>query len=150
MSPYPHLASNPIRSFAPVLSRLNDIRWDEGNAHFPPTSFEVVEIEAGVGAPNVIPGSLRARFNFRYSTQWSKETLKEEVHAVFGDFEIDFELTWRLSGDPSYRTRQADVRHGAGHRGSFRHRDGVLDRRRYLRRPLHIAGRRGRRRARPG
>jgi succinyl-diaminopimelate desuccinylase len=97
---YPHLASNPIRTFAPVLSRLNDIRWDEGNAHFPPTSFEVVEIEAGVGAPNVIPGSLRARFNFRYSTQWSKETLKEEVHAVFGDFEIDFELNWRLSGEP--------------------------------------------------
>lgn len=97
---YPHLASNPIRSFAPVLSRLNDIHWDEGNAHFPPTSFEVVEIEAGVGAPNVIPGSLRARFNFRYSTQWSKETLKEEVHAVFDDFEIDFELTWRLSGEP--------------------------------------------------
>jgi succinyl-diaminopimelate desuccinylase len=97
---YPHLALNPIRSFAPVLSRLNEIRWDEGNGHFPPTSFEVVEIEAGVGAPNVIPGSLRARFNFRYSTQWSKDTLKEEVHTVFDDFEIDFELNWRLSGEP--------------------------------------------------
>jgi succinyl-diaminopimelate desuccinylase len=97
---YPHLASNPIRSFAPVLSRLNGICWDDGNGHFPPTSFEVVEIEAGVGAPNVIPGNLRARFNFRYSTEWSKETLKEQVHRVFDEFEIDFDLTWRLSGEP--------------------------------------------------
>ena len=97
---YPHLASNPIRSFAPVLARLNDMHWDEGNAHFPPTSFEVVEIEAGVGAPNVIPGSLRARFNFRYSTEWSKETLKDEVHGVFAEFEIEFDLNWRLSGEP--------------------------------------------------
>jgi len=97
---YPHLASNPIRRFAPVLAHLNDVHWDEGNAHFPPTSFEVVEIESGAGAPNVIPGDLRARFNFRYSTVWNQVTLKEKVQSIFRNFEIDYDLEWRLSGEP--------------------------------------------------
>lgn len=97
---YPHLADNPIRSFAPVLSHLNTICWDEGNDYFPPTSFEVVEISSGIGAPNVIPGDLYARFNLRYSTEWCHGTLKEKLHAVFGEFEIDYELDWKLSGEP--------------------------------------------------
>jgi succinyl-diaminopimelate desuccinylase len=97
---YPQLADNPIRRFAPVLAELHSTKWDDGNEHFPPTSFQVVDIKSGVGAPNVTPADLSARFNFRYSTVWSHKTLKSRVHEVFDAHEIDYELDWHLSGEP--------------------------------------------------
>jgi len=97
---YPQLADNPIRRFAPVLAELHEIVWDDGNEFFPPTSFQVVDVRAGIGAPNVTPGELSARFNFRYSTEWTHESLQEKVHAVFDAHEIDYELNWHLSGKP--------------------------------------------------
>ncbi|MEJ2298850.1 MAG: succinyl-diaminopimelate desuccinylase [Woeseiaceae bacterium] len=97
---YPQLADNPIRRFAPVLAELHEIRWDEGNEYFPPTSFQVVDVRAGVGAPNVTPGELTARFNFRYSTEWTHESLKEKVQSVFDAHDIDYQLDWHLSGKP--------------------------------------------------
>ena len=97
---YPQLADNPIRRFAPVLNELHEITWDAGNEYFPPTSFQVVDVRAGIGAPNVTPGELSARFNFRYSTEWTHESLKEKVHSVFDGHDIDYELNWHLSGEP--------------------------------------------------
>ncbi|RZV38595.1 MAG: succinyl-diaminopimelate desuccinylase [Chromatiales bacterium] len=97
---YPHLADNPIRRFAPVLAELHEIVWDDGNDYFPPTSFQVVDVRAGIGAPNVTPADLSARFNFRYSTEWTHESLQEKVHAVFDAHDIDYELNWHLSGEP--------------------------------------------------
>ncbi|MDJ0793464.1 MAG: succinyl-diaminopimelate desuccinylase [Woeseiaceae bacterium] len=97
---YPQLADNPIRRFAPVLAELHDIHWDDGNEYFPPTSFQVVDVRAGIGAPNVTPGELSARFNFRYSTEWTHESLQEKVHSVFDGHDIDYELNWHLSGKP--------------------------------------------------
>ncbi|MDJ0749217.1 MAG: succinyl-diaminopimelate desuccinylase [Woeseiaceae bacterium] len=97
---YPQLADNPIRRFAPVLAELHDIHWDDGNEYFPPTSFQVVDVRAGIGAPNVTPGELSARFNFRYSTEWTHELLQEKVRAVFDGHDIDYELGWHLSGKP--------------------------------------------------
>jgi succinyl-diaminopimelate desuccinylase len=97
---YPQLADNPIRSFAPVLAELHGIVWDDGNEFFPPTSFQVVDLRAGIGAPNVTPGELSARFNFRYSTEWTHETLQEKVHSVFDGHGINYELKWHLSGKP--------------------------------------------------
>jgi len=97
---YPQLADNPIRSFAPVLAELHGIVWDDGNEFFPPTSFQVVDLRAGIGAPNVTPGELSARFNFRYSTEWTRETLQEKVHSVFDGHDINYELKWHLSGKP--------------------------------------------------
>lgn len=97
---YPQLADNPIRRFAPVLAELHQIEWDQGNVHFPPTSFQVVDIKAGIGAPNVTPGALSARFNFRYSTEWTHESLQQKVESVFDAHEIDYELNWHLSGKP--------------------------------------------------
>ena len=97
---YPHLADNPIRRFAPVLAELHGIVWDDGNEFFPPTSFQVVNIQSGVGAPNVTPAQLSARFNFRYSTGWDHHRLKERVHAILDAHEIDYELRWHLSGEP--------------------------------------------------
>lgn len=97
---YPQLADNPIRSFAPVLAELHDIKWDDGNEYFPATSFQVVDIQSGVGAPNVTPAELSARFNFRYSTEWDHESLQRRVHEVFDAHDIDYELRWHLSGEP--------------------------------------------------
>ncbi len=97
---YPQLADNPIRRFAPVLAELHQVHWDDGNEFFPPTSFQVVDVRAGIGAPNVTPGELSARFNFRYSTEWTHESLKEKVESVFAQHDIDYELRWHLSGEP--------------------------------------------------
>lgn len=97
---YPELADNPIRRFAPVLAELYATRWDDGNAYFPPTGFEVVSIESGTGAPNVTPGELRARFNFRYSTEWTHDRLKARVESVLRSHALNYELAWHLSGEP--------------------------------------------------
>ena len=97
---YPHLADNPIRRFAPVLAELHGIVWDEGNEFFPPTSFQVVNIQSGVGAPNVTPAQLSARFNFRYSTEWDHHRLKERVEAILDAHDFDYRLDWHLSGEP--------------------------------------------------
>lgn len=97
---YPHLADNPIRRFAPVLAELHDTQWDQGNEHFPPTSFQVVSIDSGTGVPNVTPAELSARFNFRYSTEWSHDALKKRVHEIFDAHDLDYRIKWHLSGEP--------------------------------------------------
>ncbi|MBT8067402.1 MAG: succinyl-diaminopimelate desuccinylase [Gammaproteobacteria bacterium] len=97
---YPQLADNPIGRFAPVLSDLYSTEWDSGNEFFPPTSFQVVDIQAGLGFPNVTPGELSARFNFRYSTEWDHRALSSKVHELFDAHGIDYELQWHLSGEP--------------------------------------------------
>ena len=97
---YPQLSDNPIRRFAPVLAELHQIEWDMGNDYFPATSFQVVDVRAGIGAPNVTPGELSARFNFRYSTEWTHESLQQKVESVFDAHDIDYELNWHLSGEP--------------------------------------------------
>ncbi len=101
---YPHLAENPIRQFAPLLAELHDVEWDKGNDYFPPTSFQVVDIKSGTGAPNVTPAELTARFNFRYSTEWTHESLKQRVHELFDAHRIDYDLQWHLSGEPFLTT----------------------------------------------
>jgi succinyl-diaminopimelate desuccinylase len=97
---YPQLADNPIRRFAPVLADLHATQWDSGNEHFPPTSFQVVEIISSAGAPNVTPADLTARLNLRYSTEWNHERLKKRVEEIFDSHEIEYELNWHLSGEP--------------------------------------------------
>ena len=97
---YPQLADNPIHRFAPVLTELHSTVWDNGNSYFPPTSFQVVALSSGSGAPNVTPADLVTRFNFRYSTVWSHETLKQEVTTIFDRHEFNYELDWHLSGEP--------------------------------------------------
>ncbi len=105
---YPHLADNPIRRFAPILAELHEVGWDQGNEFFPPTSFQVVDVQAGIGFPNVTPGELTARFNFRYSTVWTHDSLQERVHEIFDAHNIDYELNWHLSGKP-FLTEPGDL-----------------------------------------
>jgi succinyl-diaminopimelate desuccinylase len=97
---YPQLADNPIGRFAPVLADMYNTEWDRGNEFFPPTSFQVVDIQAGVGFPNVTPGELNARFNFRYSTEWDHLSLKDKMRQLFDAHDIDYDLDWHLSGEP--------------------------------------------------
>jgi len=97
---YPHLADNPIERFAPVLTELYAHKLDEGNEFFPPSSFQVVQLKSGTGFPNVTPGDLYTRFNFRYSTVWNHEQIKDFVEGVLDKHELKYSLEWHLSGEP--------------------------------------------------
>ena len=97
---YPHLALNPVHAFAPVLAALVATEWDRGNAHFPPTTFQISNLNAGTGAENVIPGELTAWLNFRFSTEVDAPTLQRRVEALLDAAGTRYELEWRLSGNP--------------------------------------------------
>jgi len=97
---YPHLARNPIHGFLPALSELAAIEWDRGNAYFPPTSFQISNINAGTGANNVIPAAMDVLFNFRFSTEVTADELKRRTEAVFNKYYTDYSLRWQLSGNP--------------------------------------------------
>ncbi|HEY3555054.1 MAG TPA: succinyl-diaminopimelate desuccinylase [Casimicrobiaceae bacterium] len=105
---YPHLAKNPIHVLAPALAELVATRFDEGNAHFPATSFQCSNIHAGTGATNVIPGSLELLFNFRYSTQSSRESLAGRLEEILRRHGVDYTLTWTAHGDP-FLTAKGDL-----------------------------------------
>jgi succinyl-diaminopimelate desuccinylase len=97
---YPEKALNPIHAFAPALAALAAERWDEGNSDFPPTSFQVSNLNAGTGANNVIPGELTAWINFRYCTASRAEDLRARTEAILRRHGLDFALDWNLSGEP--------------------------------------------------
>ena len=97
---YPHQADNPIHRFAPALAELAAHHWDAGNAFFPPTSWQVSNLNSGTGATNVIPGELQALFNFRFSTESTVEALKRRVHEVLDRHQLSYTIEWSLSGHP--------------------------------------------------
>lgn len=97
---YPHLASNPVHQAMPALTELVQTVWDNGNAFFPPTSFQIPNIEAGTGAANVVPGECHAQFNFRFSTELDSETIKQRVYSILDAHGLDYTLEWTHSGDP--------------------------------------------------
>ena len=97
---YPQFADNPIHAVAPALAELAARVWDEGNEHFQPTSFQVSNISAGTGAPNVIPGELKARFNVRFSTVQTVEGLQSTIEALLKRHQVKYSLEWFVSGYP--------------------------------------------------
>ena len=101
---YPHLARNPIHDLAPALAELVAIRWDEGNAFFPPTSWQISNIHGGTGASNIIPGQVVVDFNFRFSTESTPESLRQRVEAVLQKHGLEYELKWTLGGLPFLTT----------------------------------------------
>ena len=96
---YPQLARNPLHDFAPALAELVTTRWDDGNAFFPPTSWQVSNIHAGTGAFNVIPGELVVDFNFRFSSESTSQALRERVEDLLRRHGVTFELQWTLGGE---------------------------------------------------
>lgn len=97
---YPHLGRNPIHQAAPALAELAAMQWDQGNASFPPTSFQIANIRGGTGASNVIPGELDVQFNFRFSTELTAEQIKQQVVDIIDKHELEYEINWTLSGHP--------------------------------------------------
>ena len=97
---YPSLARNPLHALAPALAELVATRWDEGNASFPPTSFQVSNLHAGTGAGNIIPGEAVLDANFRFSTESTPEALREHVQALLDRHSVDAKAEWTLGGEP--------------------------------------------------
>jgi succinyl-diaminopimelate desuccinylase len=99
---YPQLAENPVHMLAPALAELTSRTWDQGNEYFQPTSFQISNITAGTGAPNVIPGELKARFNLRYSPVQTQEKLRATVEEILTRHKVRFAIEWYVSGEPFY------------------------------------------------
>lgn len=97
---YPQLARNPIHEALPALERLVATEWDQGNAFFQPTSFQISNIHGGTGAGNVIPGEVVIDFNFRFSTECTAEGLQQQVADILARFELAYHLTWTVGGQP--------------------------------------------------
>ncbi|RTR38916.1 succinyl-diaminopimelate desuccinylase [Shewanella canadensis] len=97
---YPHLADNPIHNAAPALDELARMKWDNGNEFFPPTSFQIANINGGTGASNVIPGSLEVMFNFRYSTEVTAEELIKRVLNILDAHGLEYDISWIFNGLP--------------------------------------------------
>ena len=118
---YPQLARNPIHVAAPALAELAATRWDEGDAYFPPTTWQCSNIHAGTGAANVIPGTLELMFNFRFCPVSTRESLMQRFEAILARHELDYDLRWTGYGKPFLTPRGAlvaavsdAVRDGAG------------------------------------
>jgi succinyl-diaminopimelate desuccinylase len=97
---YPHLARNPVHQAMPALSELAATKWDDGNAFFPPTSFQIPNINGGTGASNVIPGELDVQFNFRFSTELTHDEIQRRVHSTLDAHGLEYELKWTINGQP--------------------------------------------------
>jgi succinyl-diaminopimelate desuccinylase len=97
---YPHLAKNPVHNGIPALSELAASHWDNGNAFFPPTSFQISNINSGTGAGNVIPGDMTVMFNFRFSTEVTDQELIQRVTSILDKHELDYDLKWTFNGQP--------------------------------------------------
>lgn len=105
---YPQLAKNPIHMAAPALAELAATVWDQGNAFFPPTSWQVSNIHGGTGASNVIPGTVVIDFNFRFSTESTPESLQARVAEVLARHGLQpdtgYDLAWTVGGLPFLTT----------------------------------------------
>jgi succinyl-diaminopimelate desuccinylase len=97
---YPQLTKNPIHLFAGALQELCNEAWDQGNEYFPPTSFQISNINGGTGATNVIPGDLNVQFNLRFSTELTDQKIKQRIEAILNKHQLDYTLNWSLSGLP--------------------------------------------------
>ena len=106
---YPENVDNPIFSASDVIVKLKNTIWDNGNAIFQPTSFQISNIHSGTGSKNVVPGDLDMFFNFRYSTESTKETLINEFESILNELNINYEIDWKLSGLP-YLTKEDNLK----------------------------------------
>jgi succinyl-diaminopimelate desuccinylase len=97
---YPHLGKNPVHMVAPALAELAATEWDKGNDSFPPTTWQISNIHAGTGADNVTPNDVEIKFNFRFGTASTADSLKQRVHAVLDRNKLEYKLDWTLSAVP--------------------------------------------------
>ncbi len=105
---YPHLAINPIHIISPALTELCAQTWDNGNKHFPPTTFQISNINAGTGATNVIPGEIVVVMNFRFSTEVTDQQLRDLVEDILNRHQLNYDIEWTLSGQ-AFITEQGEL-----------------------------------------
>ena len=105
---YPHLARNPVHEVAAAIAELAATEWDRGNEYFPPTTWQVSNFNAGTGAGNVIPGAAMIRFNFRFSTASTVESLQTRVVGILDRHGVPYDLQWSYDGRP-YLTAKGDL-----------------------------------------
>ena len=106
---YPERGRNPIHMAAPALAELCATEWDQGNAYFGATTFQVSNIHAGTGAVNVVPGTLEVMFNFRFSPESPADTLTRRVHGILSGHGLDYELEWSVTAEPFITAKGALV-----------------------------------------
>jgi len=97
---YPHLVINPIHKVAPALAELVSTKWDDGNEFFPPTSFQIANINGGTGASNVVPGHVEVMCNFRYSTELTADELTTKLESILDNHKVDYDIQWTYNGLP--------------------------------------------------
>ena len=105
---YPHLAKNPIHAVAAAIAEMAAVKWDDGNEYFPPTTWQISNFNAGTGANNVVPGSAYIRFNFRFSTASTLESLQTRVHGILDRHGVPYDLEWSYDGRP-FLTKKGDL-----------------------------------------
>lgn len=109
---YPHLVKNPIHMAAPAIKDMVETVWDNGNEYFPPTSWQISNMNGGTGATNVVPGEVEILFNFRFCPELdgqgsSEANLKSRVHAILDKHALDYTLEWEYS--PPYITPRGNL-----------------------------------------
>lgn len=115
---YPHLVKNPIHMVSPAIKDMVDTVWDQGNEYFPPTSWQISNINGGTGATNVVPGEVEILFNFRFCPELNgkgstEQGLKSRVHAILDRYELDYDLEWEYS--PPYITPRGELVEAISH-----------------------------------
>lgn len=105
---YPHLAQNPIHEIAAAITELAQTEWDRGNEYFPPTTWQISNMNSGTGANNVIPGTAHIKFNFRFSTASTIESLQTRVIGILDRHGVPYDIEWRYDGRP-YLTKKGDL-----------------------------------------
>jgi succinyl-diaminopimelate desuccinylase len=104
---YPHLVKNPIHMVAPAIKDMVETVWDTGNEYFPPTSWQISNMNGGTGATNVVPGEVEILFNFRFCTASTEQSLKERVYAILDKHALEYTLDWEYS--PPYITPRGNL-----------------------------------------
>ena len=97
---YPHLLKNPLHLMLPFLNEFVEVEWDKGNEFFPATTLQISNLNAGTGATNVTPGDVELKFNFRFSTESSSDSLQKKVEQLLKKYNLKYEIEWSLSGEP--------------------------------------------------
>ena len=97
---YPEKVKNPIHIAGKVIDILKETEWDKGNEFFQPTSFQISNISSGTGATNVVPGELEMKFNLRFSSESSEDSLKDQILLILDENNIEYAINWTLNAVP--------------------------------------------------
>ncbi|MEL6681440.1 MAG: succinyl-diaminopimelate desuccinylase [Pseudomonadota bacterium] len=111
-SAYPHRAKNPMPAMVRLMDRLSSHELDQGTDHFDPSSLQVLTIDTGNPATNVIPAQTRATLNIRFNDQHSGASLtawmQEEADKIAAEFQVRVEMRVKISGE-SFVTPPGDL-----------------------------------------